>query len=80
MLRLASSRNVQWYEACATNWVYSRAQDLVKLSTLKIGYFDERIQKSTENCFGKNDQYFWQKNKSVVLDGMITSLHPCLTF
>ena len=41
MSRLASSKNVQWSAEDASNWVYSRTQDLVNLFRLGSGYFDE---------------------------------------
>ena len=61
MSRLASSRNVQWSEEGATYWVYCRAQDLVNLSSLRLGYYDERskklnifLRKMKEYIFGRN--------------------------
>ena len=51
MSRLASSRNVQWSAEGATNWVYSKVQDLVNVSSLRSGYFDERTKKKTEKIF-----------------------------
>ena len=45
MSRLTSSRNVQWSEESATNWVYSRAQDRVNLFSLRSEYFEEKTEK-----------------------------------
>ena len=67
MSPLASSRNVQWSAEGATNWIYSRAQDKVNLSSFRSAYFDE---KTKDECkiFEKNGMYFWQKNEDIILD------------
>ena len=65
MSRLTSSRNVQWSEESATNWVYSRAQDRVNLSSLISGYFDERTEKMNEKHFlRKMNCIFGRKTKA----------------
>ena len=48
---MASSRNVQWSEECATKWVYLRAQAQVNISSFRSGYFDDRTKKTNEKCF-----------------------------
>ena len=52
---LASSRNVQWSAEGATKSLYSRAYNLVNLSGLRSGNFDER----TEKKFEKNEIYIF---------------------
>ena len=68
MSRLASSRNVEWSEEGATNWVYSRTQDRVNLSSLRSGYFDERTKKMNEISFLRNmNCIFGKKTKASYL-------------
>ena len=85
MSRLCTSRNNQWSAEDVTNSLCSRAYNLVNLSSLRWGYFDERTKKMKENFFEKNEKmYFWQKPESVILhdgnfDSTKSSLHTCLT-
>ena len=55
MSRLGSSRNVQWSAEGATNSSYFRAYNLVNLSNLRSGNFDERTKKMNE-FFEKNEK------------------------
>ena len=59
-----------------------RAQDRVKLTSPRSGYFDERTKNMNEKKIEKNEMYFWQKNERVILDdgpfdGPKSSLRPC---
>ena len=83
--RFGTSRNFQWSAEGVTSSLCSRAHNLVHLSSLRWGYFDERAKKMKENFFEKNEKiYFWQKPEGVILhngnfDSTKRSLHTCLT-
>ena len=56
MLRLASSRNVQWSAKGAGNCAYPRFQNLVNLSLVSDQEnFDESTEKKDEKNFEKNE-------------------------
>ena len=67
MSRLASSRNVQWSKENATNWVYSWAQDIGNLSSLRSGYIDERTKKMKEIFLRKMKCVFVRKTEASYL-------------
>ena len=85
MSRLGSSRNVRWSVGGVTNSLCSRAHNLVNLSSLRWGYFDEKAKKMKDIFFEKNEKmYFCQKPEGIIphdgnFDSTKSSLHTCLT-
>ena len=85
MSRLGTNRNVQWTAECVKISLCSRAPNFVNLSSLRWGYFDERIKQMKEIFFERNEKmYFWQKPEGVILhvgnfDSTKSNLHTYVT-
>ena len=82
MSPLASSRNVQWYAEGATSSLFSRALDVVNLSSFRSGYFDERTKKiddflsrNNERCmFGRKAEASYLMTETLIVQKLVCIL------